>query len=182
MVFISLFHSFIHIEHLYSASSRKLLRSAPNTSTVKQSSLKVRKKRRRSGSVKNAKFRREAVRKVVPNMPDSQQSVLVALVYSVSSGSLLLMVLSSVLLLKLSFQILRKSSIPQEPNMPDSQQSVLVALMYSVSSGSLLLMVFSSVLLFIRLFQNSRAMLQLKTKTDIPTERICLVLLADLLK
>src|SRR6218665_3277877 len=36
-------HSFIHIEHLYSASSRKLLRSAPNTSTVKQSSLKVRK-------------------------------------------------------------------------------------------------------------------------------------------
>src|SRR6218665_1373350 len=42
-------HSFIHIEHLYSASSRKLLRSAPNTSTVKQSSLKVRKKRRRSG-------------------------------------------------------------------------------------------------------------------------------------
>ena len=31
-------HSFIHIEHLYSASSRKLLRSAPNTSTVKQSS------------------------------------------------------------------------------------------------------------------------------------------------
>jgi len=36
-------HSFIHIEHLYSASSRKLLRSASNTSTVKQSSLKVRK-------------------------------------------------------------------------------------------------------------------------------------------
>src|SRR6218665_2673098 len=35
--------SFIHIEHLYSASSSKLLRSAPNTSTVKQSSLKVRK-------------------------------------------------------------------------------------------------------------------------------------------
>src|SRR6218665_2785452 len=29
--------SFIHIEHLYSASSRKLLRSAPNTSMVKQS-------------------------------------------------------------------------------------------------------------------------------------------------
>src|SRR6218665_587958 len=54
-------NSFIHIEHLYSASSRKLLRSTPNTSTVKQSSLKVRKKRRRSGSVKNAKFRREAV-------------------------------------------------------------------------------------------------------------------------
>src|SRR6218665_3179040 len=33
--------SFIHIEHLYSASSRKLLRSAPNTSRVKQSSPKV---------------------------------------------------------------------------------------------------------------------------------------------
>src|SRR6218665_4019482 len=36
-------HSFIQIERLYSTSSRKLLRSAPNTSTVKQSSLKVRK-------------------------------------------------------------------------------------------------------------------------------------------
>jgi len=34
-------HSFIHIEHFYSASSRKLLRSAPNTSTVKQSSVCV---------------------------------------------------------------------------------------------------------------------------------------------
>src|SRR6218665_3154939 len=31
-------HSFIHIEHLYSASSRKLLRSAPNASTVKRNS------------------------------------------------------------------------------------------------------------------------------------------------
>jgi len=30
-------HSFIHIEHFYSASSRKLLRSAPSHSTVKQS-------------------------------------------------------------------------------------------------------------------------------------------------
>src|SRR6218665_1902597 len=39
----SFIHSFIHIKHLYSASSRKLLRSAPNTSTVKQSSPKVRK-------------------------------------------------------------------------------------------------------------------------------------------
>src|SRR6218665_3136611 len=34
-------HSFIHSKHLYSASSRKLFRSAPNTSMVKQSSLKV---------------------------------------------------------------------------------------------------------------------------------------------
>src|SRR6218665_2635390 len=40
----SFIHSFIHIEHFCSASSRKLLRSAPNTSTVTQSSLKVRKK------------------------------------------------------------------------------------------------------------------------------------------
>src|SRR6218665_3407256 len=43
-----LIHSFIHsfilnIYIIYSASSRKLLRSAPNTSTVKQSSLIVRK-------------------------------------------------------------------------------------------------------------------------------------------
>src|SRR6218665_1529172 len=37
-------HSLIYIEHiLYSASSRKLLRSAHNTNTIKQSSLKVRK-------------------------------------------------------------------------------------------------------------------------------------------
>src|SRR6218665_817086 len=36
-------NSVIHIEHLYSAFSRKLLRSAPNTRTVKQSSHKVRK-------------------------------------------------------------------------------------------------------------------------------------------
>ena len=39
-------HSFIHIEHLYSASSRELLRSAPDSSTAKKSSLKLRKKRR----------------------------------------------------------------------------------------------------------------------------------------
>ena len=38
--------SFIHIEHLYSASSRELLRGAPDFSTAKKSSLKVRKKRR----------------------------------------------------------------------------------------------------------------------------------------
>jgi len=37
--------SFILIEHLYSTSSKKLLRMAPKTSTVKKSSLKVRKKR-----------------------------------------------------------------------------------------------------------------------------------------
>ena len=30
-------HSFIHIEHLYSASSRKLLRGAPDSSTAKKS-------------------------------------------------------------------------------------------------------------------------------------------------
>ena len=43
-VLSSFIHSFIHIEHLYSASSRKLLRNSPNTSTAKQSSFKVRKK------------------------------------------------------------------------------------------------------------------------------------------
>jgi len=39
-------HSFIHIEHLYSTSSRKLSRGAPDSSTAKKStgSLKVRKK------------------------------------------------------------------------------------------------------------------------------------------
>jgi len=36
-------HSFIHIEHLYSASSRELLRGTPGSSTAKKSSLKVRK-------------------------------------------------------------------------------------------------------------------------------------------
>ena len=39
-------HSFIHTEHLYSASSRELLRGAPYSSTAKKSSLKLRKKRR----------------------------------------------------------------------------------------------------------------------------------------
>src|SRR6218665_282653 len=39
-----LIHSFIHIEHLYSASSRELFRGAPDSSTAKKSSLKVRKK------------------------------------------------------------------------------------------------------------------------------------------
>src|SRR6218665_127361 len=43
LILATFIHSFIHIEHLYSASSRKLLRSASNTSTVKQSSLKVKK-------------------------------------------------------------------------------------------------------------------------------------------
>ena len=32
-------HSFIHTEHLYSASSRELLRGAPDSSTAKKSSL-----------------------------------------------------------------------------------------------------------------------------------------------
>src|SRR6218665_3439249 len=42
----SFIHSFIHTEHLYSASSRELLRGAPDSSTAKKSSLKLRKKRR----------------------------------------------------------------------------------------------------------------------------------------
>src|SRR6218665_3930244 len=36
-------HSFIHTKHLYSASSRGLLRGAPDSSTAKKSSLKLRK-------------------------------------------------------------------------------------------------------------------------------------------
>src|SRR6218665_3315623 len=40
----SFIHSFIHTEHLYSASSRELLRGAPDSSTAKKSSLKLRKK------------------------------------------------------------------------------------------------------------------------------------------
>src|SRR6218665_2388299 len=42
----SFIHSFIHTKHLYSASSRGLLRGAPDSSTAKKSSLKLRKKRR----------------------------------------------------------------------------------------------------------------------------------------
>ena len=36
-------HSFIRIEHLYSASSRELLRGVPDSSTAKKNSLKLRK-------------------------------------------------------------------------------------------------------------------------------------------
>src|SRR6218665_2179426 len=35
----SFIHSFIHTEHLYSASSRELLRGAPDSSTAKKSSI-----------------------------------------------------------------------------------------------------------------------------------------------
>src|SRR6218665_3853333 len=42
----SFIHSFIHTDHLYSASSRELLRGAPDSSTAKKSSLKLRKQRR----------------------------------------------------------------------------------------------------------------------------------------
>src|SRR6218665_3558246 len=45
-----IFHSFIHIEHLYSACSRKLLRGAPNSITAKTKSLKVGKECRLWGS------------------------------------------------------------------------------------------------------------------------------------
>jgi len=57
-VFI-LIDSFIHIEHLYSASSRELLRGAPNSNTAKKSSLKLREKRRWQGSRENPKFIQE---------------------------------------------------------------------------------------------------------------------------
>src|SRR6218665_2094391 len=40
-------HSFIHTEHLYSASSRELLRGAPDSSMDKKSSLKLRKKHKK---------------------------------------------------------------------------------------------------------------------------------------
>ena len=39
----SIIHSFIHTEHLYSASSRELLRGAPDSSTAKKGNLKLRK-------------------------------------------------------------------------------------------------------------------------------------------
>ena len=42
---LAFIRSFIHTEHLYSASSRELLRGAPDSSTAKKSSLKLRKKR-----------------------------------------------------------------------------------------------------------------------------------------
>ena len=43
-VIFTFIHSFIHTEHLYTASSRELLRGAPDSSTAKKSSLKLRKK------------------------------------------------------------------------------------------------------------------------------------------
>jgi len=54
-------HSFIHTEHLYSASSRKLLRDPTDSSTAKKSCLKLRKKRRWQGSRENPKLRRESI-------------------------------------------------------------------------------------------------------------------------
>src|SRR5688572_5134120 len=53
--------SFIHIEHLYSAPSRKLLRGAPDSSTPKKNSLKGRKEHMREGPRENAKLQREAL-------------------------------------------------------------------------------------------------------------------------
>src|ERR1043165_6544156 len=57
----SFIHSFIHIKHLYSAPSRKLLRGAPDSSTAKKSSFKVRKEHRRESPRKEAKLQREAI-------------------------------------------------------------------------------------------------------------------------
>jgi len=39
VVFRDFIHSFIHTEHLYSVSSRELLRGAPDSSTAKKSSV-----------------------------------------------------------------------------------------------------------------------------------------------
>src|SRR5205809_878698 len=58
---LTLLCSFIHIEHLYSVPSRKLLRGAPDSSTAKKNSFKVRKLRRREGHRKEAKLQREAI-------------------------------------------------------------------------------------------------------------------------
>ena len=57
---IEFIHSFI-VEHLYSTPSRKLLRGAPNSSTAKKNSLKVRKEYRREGPGKEVKLQREAI-------------------------------------------------------------------------------------------------------------------------
>src|SRR5688572_2623877 len=54
-------HSFIHIEHLYSAPSRKLFRGAPDSSTDKKNSFKVSKERGREGPRNKAKLQREAI-------------------------------------------------------------------------------------------------------------------------
>src|SRR5688572_32762511 len=54
-------HSFIHIEHLYSTPSRKLLRCAPDSSTAKKNGFKVRKERGREGPRNKVKLQREAI-------------------------------------------------------------------------------------------------------------------------
>jgi len=66
MMFNLIWHSFIHTEHLHSASSRELLRGAPDSSTAKKSSLNLRKNagdkalsstRQASGDVEAEKWR-----------------------------------------------------------------------------------------------------------------------------
>src|SRR5688572_12945457 len=61
LVLDSFIHSFIHIEHLYSAPSRKLLRGAPDSSTAKKNSFKVSKERGREGPRNKAKLQSEAI-------------------------------------------------------------------------------------------------------------------------
>src|SRR6218665_2740900 len=61
ILIICVFHSFIHTEHLYSASARGLLRGAPDSSMAKKSSLKLGKKRRCQGSRQSPKLRREPI-------------------------------------------------------------------------------------------------------------------------
>jgi len=55
----SIHSSFIHIEHLYSASSRKLLGGAPSSRRLVL--LRVRRKRSWQSSRKKRKFRRKAI-------------------------------------------------------------------------------------------------------------------------
>jgi hypothetical protein len=54
-------YSFIHFEHLYSASSRGLLRGAPDPGTAKKSSLKLGVKCLGGDSGEQAKGQREAI-------------------------------------------------------------------------------------------------------------------------
>lgn len=55
--------SFIRIEHLYDALSRKLLKGAPNSSPAKWTlnSLKTIKEHNREGPVKEAKLQKKAI-------------------------------------------------------------------------------------------------------------------------
>ena len=73
-LFHSFVYSFIHTEHLYSASSRELLRGAPDSSTAKKSSLKLRKN---AGDKALGKFRDTGT-----NTSESSEMILVLVIYT----------------------------------------------------------------------------------------------------